>query len=284
MWVIGLTGDIGAGKSTATRIFDAMGAAVIDADAVVRELWRSPEMIEAARSRWGEDVIDGEGRFVAAAAAVKAFASEEEYRWLCGLIHPLVFREIGRRLAALSGWVVVEIPLLFEAGIPSWVDEILYVTAGAEARGRRNSGRRLDGKAIGERERWLLPSEEKRRLSHFVVDNDGSLESFSDAVSALGRDFADLGGMGRFEAVSEAPEALKEALIARRLAALPESRPLSGEGGAVLRSELRFFGLARRFPDVERLCRSFGVMSLLFEEPRRFSHCLARRALEALAR
>ncbi|QVL37224.1 dephospho-CoA kinase [Aminirod propionatiphilus] len=273
MWVTGLTGDIGAGKSTVASLFSDKGAVVVDADDIVRGLWRRPAFVEAARLRWGGEILDGEGRIQPSAVASRAFASEREYRWLCDLLHRPVFLEMERRLASLSGWVVAEVPLLFEVGPPFWVDETVYVTASASTRARRNAFRGLDGARLSARERFLLPSEEKRRRAHFVVDNDASLEVLARRAETLGRDFADLGGMGLFVSLGGG-EGFADALAGGRLAVpLPS---VSGQG--------LFLGLERHFPDVARLAEAFSVEVLLFDRPRRLSRGAARRALEYLDR
>ncbi|MBL3593628.1 MAG: dephospho-CoA kinase [Synergistaceae bacterium] len=277
MWVIGLTGDIGAGKSTAARFFSSCGASVIDADAVVRDLWRLPEMIEAARDRWGQAVV-ADGRIVPAEVARWAFSAEEEYRWLSGLLHRPVMIEMERRLAALSGWVVAEIPLLFEVGRPHWIDETVYVAASAEKRASRNCSRGLDGPSLKNRERWLLEGEKKRLMADFVVSNDGERGDLTTALEGLARDFADLGDLGRYGLFCH--RALATVLVEQGLAAFPVLGPCgSGEEG-----ELRFWGFGRLFRDVESLCRSQGVGRLHFSEVRRIAGSMARGALKELAR
>jgi len=99
MLVIGLTGDIGAGKSTVCSLLQQMGAVVVEADRMVRQIWLRPEIIEAARKRWGNDILDSEGRIVASEVASKGFCDEAEYRWMCDLIHPLVMAEMERFVA-----------------------------------------------------------------------------------------------------------------------------------------------------------------------------------------
>ena len=273
MWVIGLTGDVGAGKSTVSRLFADLGASLIDADALVRDLWRRPDFVEAARRRWGESVVDEKGRLLPAAVAARAFGSDDEYGWTCDLLHGPVFLEIERRLASLSGWIVVEVPLLFETGPRHWVDETVYVTASASVRAERNAFRGLEGAALEARERFLLPSEEKRALADFVIANDGSPQDLAEEARELGRDFADLGRLGLFRSLGGG-EGFVPALAEGRLAL-----PLRSDPGQEL-----FLGFERQFPEISRLAHAFSVEALLFDLPRRLSKEMARSALEGLDR
>ncbi len=186
MLVIGLTGDIGAGKSTVSSLLERMGAVVVDADKIVRQIWTRPEIIEAASKRWGKDILDENDRILPHVVASKAFHDETEYKWLCELIHPSVMVEMEKALSGDNGLKVFEIPLLFEAGKPEWVDFVVYVTASKEVRSKRNLIRGLDEKAITLRERWLLPAEEKKKMSDWVIENDGDLQSLRKKIEALG--------------------------------------------------------------------------------------------------
>ncbi|HOM31301.1 MAG TPA: dephospho-CoA kinase [Acetomicrobium flavidum] len=187
MLVIGLTGDIGAGKSTVCSLLQQMGAVVVEADRIVRQIWLRPEIIEAARKRWGNDILDSEGRIVASEVASKGFCNEAEYRWMCDLIHPLVMAEMERSLLeGGEGLKVFEIPLLFEVGRPDWIDFAIYVTAPKDVRARRNAMRGLDEEAIAARERWLLPAEEKKKMSDWVIENGGDLKALREEVERLG--------------------------------------------------------------------------------------------------
>ena len=178
MLVSAVTGDVGAGKSTLTAFWRERGASVIDADEIVRVLWTRPEIITAAGFRWGEGIFDGKGAVLPSRVAARAFADEKEYRWLCDLLHPLVRIEMERRAASLDGWIVAEIPLLFESGPPWWVDVSVYVTAPEEFRSLRNSVRGWNESEIPRRESFLLPSDEKRRRASLIMENSGTLDEF----------------------------------------------------------------------------------------------------------
>ena len=195
--VIAVTGDVGAGKSTVSRLFESLGGFLIDADRVVAELWLRPEVIAAAVERWGTDILDG-GRVVHARVAQRVFAgNRREYDWLTALLHPRVKEEIKRRLDLLrvdGKWAVVEIPLLFEAGVASWVTVKVFVTASREVRLARCRARGWDEAEMARRESFFMPSPERMALSDYVVRNDGDLNELGEAVKRIYNTLEETGG------------------------------------------------------------------------------------------
>jgi dephospho-CoA kinase len=183
MLVSAVTGDVGAGKSTLTGFWRDAGASVVDADEIVRSLWSRPEVVTDAVSRWGSGIMDATGAIIPSRVALRAFGDEEEYRWLCALLHPLVRIEMERRVASMEGWIVAEIPLLFESGPPAWIDVSVYVSAPAENRRDRNSVRGWDDLEIVRRESFLLPPDEKKRRASLVLENSGELDDFRALAS-----------------------------------------------------------------------------------------------------
>src|SRR5215216_6419555 len=90
--ILGITGGLGCGKSTAARMFEQRGFKRIDSDALVREqVLTSPDVITEVRGRYGAEVLGGDGALDRAALAARVFADEGELRWLESLIHPRVF-------------------------------------------------------------------------------------------------------------------------------------------------------------------------------------------------
>ncbi len=188
MLVVGLTGDVGAGKSTVAKTWNRLGASLIDSDEVVRALWSTDRIREEAFKRFGTKKIKkDDGAVDLSAIADTVFSSEEHYRWLCGLLHPLVLEKIEQMLEDLHGWVVVELPLLFEAGRPQWLDIAVYVTAPEKTRIDRTRSRGWGEGELRRRERWLLPSSHKAALADIVIVNDGSLESLLQKIEKMGR-------------------------------------------------------------------------------------------------
>jgi dephospho-CoA kinase len=186
---VGLTGGMGAGKSTALTALSELGARVLSTDAVVHELYGDERVRDAVVERWGQEVAPG-GVVDRAAVAAKAFAGDErERRWLEGLLWPLVGERIAawlervRALRPAPRAAVVEVPLLFEAGMERGFDATIAVIAEERTRRERADGR---GHALAdERAARQLSQEEKAQRATFVVRNDGSIEDLRRELAAV---------------------------------------------------------------------------------------------------
>jgi dephospho-CoA kinase len=185
---------MGAGKSTALQALERLGAAVQSSDAVVHELYEGARLREAVVARWGPEVAPG-GSVDRAAVARHAFADEDERKWLESTIWPLVGERIAswleqaRAVRPAPRAAVIEVPLLFEAGMEGAYDATIAVVASEQLRIKRAAGR---GHALGrERDARQLSQEEKARRATYVVENDGSEEELerelSDVLDKLGR-------------------------------------------------------------------------------------------------
>ena len=196
MFVIGLTGGIGTGKSEVSRLLDTLGAEVIEADRVAHDAyapgtpgWR--EVVEA----FGEGVLDADGRIDRKRLGGIVFGDEQARERLNAIVHPIVRQLLEERIARLeregARVVVIEVPLLIEAikQQSRWtrmLDEIWVVTAPVEqvvARVQARSG--LDETAI--RARIGSQATERERIEHAdaVIDNSGSLEGLKRKVTNL---------------------------------------------------------------------------------------------------
>jgi dephospho-CoA kinase len=192
--LIGLTGGMGAGKSTALDALERLGAAVQSTDAVVHELYEGTRLREAVIARWGEEVAPN-GHVDRAEVARRAFVDEQGRAWLEATIWPLVGERMGewleqtRALSPAPRAAVVEVPLLFEAGMEGMYDATIAVVAAERLRERRAASR---GHALtAERAARQLSQEEKAHRATYVVENDGSVEELerklSDVLDKLGR-------------------------------------------------------------------------------------------------
>lgn len=193
---VGLTGGMGAGKSTALAALERLGATVLSSDAVVHELYARDEALrDAVVERWGPDVAPG-GVVDRAAVAGHAFASAEERSWLEGVVWPLVGARVGEWLAdaraeraeragaaAAPRAAVVEVPLLFEAGLQGIYDATIAVVSDEQVRQERAAAR---GHAlVDERAARQLSQEEKAGRATYVVHNDGSEQELERALSGV---------------------------------------------------------------------------------------------------
>lgn len=191
---VGLTGGLGSGKSTARAALGRLGAATIDTDAVVHELYASDEVRDAVCARWGDDVAPG-GVVDRPAIARHVFADPAERAWLEGLLWPLVGRRVWEFRVEQEAAdpppkaVVVETPLLFEAGMDAIYDATIAVVADEQLRRARAAARGHE--AVDERAARQMTQEEKAARATYVVRNDGSeadLErELSGVLAKLGR-------------------------------------------------------------------------------------------------
>lgn len=185
---VGLTGGLGAGKSTALAALGRLGAATLSTDAVVHELYATIEVRDAVVARWGPDVAP-DGIVDRPAIAERAFAAPAERAWLEGELWPRVrarvsaWREEVDTRRPRPAAAVVETPLLFEAGLQSIYDATIAVVACEAVRAERASGR--DHVAPGERVARQLSQEEKARLATFTVENAATVKDLERQLSAV---------------------------------------------------------------------------------------------------
>ncbi|NIP73412.1 MAG: dephospho-CoA kinase, partial [Gammaproteobacteria bacterium] len=143
MLIVGLTGGIGSGKSTAAEMFHARGVPVIDADALARELVRPgmPALEEIVRI-FGRDVLDAEGRLDRAQLADMVFTDAGNRRRLEQILHPRIRRAMQERLRELKAlYCILVIPLLLETGQTGLVHRVLVVDADPEIQAQRAARR-----------------------------------------------------------------------------------------------------------------------------------------------
>jgi dephospho-CoA kinase len=185
---IGLTGGIGSGKSEALAACQRAGAAVLSSDQVVHELLETDEVRDLLAARWGDAVL-ADGKIDRDAVAQLVFNQPDELRWLEQRLFPLVGAEMAgwrAELEAADPWTraaVVEVPLLFEAGVEDAFDTTVAIVADEELRAQRAGSR--DHLAIGERAARQLSQDEKASRADYVIVNDGSLEDLDRAVTQL---------------------------------------------------------------------------------------------------
>jgi len=183
--LLGLTGGIGSGKSTALAYLRELGAAVISSDAVVHGLYSTAEVVDQIREHFGDAVVDGAGGVSRPALAHIVFSDQAELRWLEDLLHPYVLRAVDDWVAAQHkarprpALLVVEVPLLFETGFAERFDLIMLVTAPEEVRRRRLTAKLTDSE-FSSRLAQQLPESEKIARSHFVFDNAGTRKELRD--------------------------------------------------------------------------------------------------------
>jgi len=185
---VGLTGGLGAGKSTALEALGRLGAATLSTDAVVHELYATPELRDAVVARWGDGVAP-DGAVDRAAVARHAFATAQEHAWLEAQIWPLVAARIAAWREEVAAReppppaAVVETPLLFEAGMEGLYDATVAVIADEAVRARRAAARGHVG--VDNRAARQLPQEEKARRATYTVHNGGTVKELEGELSGV---------------------------------------------------------------------------------------------------
>ena len=188
MILVGLTGTIGAGKSTAGRLFEGWGARRIDTDEMAREVVRPGRpAFERIRATWGKGVLAPDGSLDRAALRRIVAGDPGARRELEHIVHPAVLELLEERLeearAAGTAIAVIEVPLLFETDLDELCDVVVTVDAPLEERKRRiGSAGRMSEEEFVALDGAQMPAEEKGRHADIVVENAGSLEELEEAA------------------------------------------------------------------------------------------------------
>ncbi len=191
MMVIGVTGSVGTGKSTVARMLGKLGAVVIDADQVAHEV------MEPNRPAWraivkafGQGLLQADGTLNRRRLAGRVFRDANARRRLEAIVHPRVIRAVNARLRTLSRnprvrVVVLDVPLLVEAGMRGLVDTLVVVTATSAVQRRRLRARGYSAREVARRAnaQWTLSA--KVGLADVVVNNSSGVDQTWRQVKRL---------------------------------------------------------------------------------------------------
>ena len=184
---LGLTGSIGSGKSTVAALLRGRGLRVLDADAQARLVTEEPGTLAQIEAAFPGTVR--EGVLDRAALSAVAFADPVRLAELNAIVHPRVRARMAalelQAVAAGAGWVVQDIPLLFEGGLQAGMDAVLVVDAPLEVRVARVMQRsQFSREEVLARDARQTPAAEKRQGADFVIDNSGTVEDLETQVDA----------------------------------------------------------------------------------------------------
>jgi len=188
MFVLGLTGGIGSGKSAVAACFKAYGIKVVDADIAARKVVE-PGMpaLEAIAEHFGEQILQADGTMDRAALRNIVFNDEQQRLWLEQLLHPAIGEWIAAELAsATSDYAILESPLLLETEQRKSAQRALVVDVSKELQIERamarddNSREQIEAIIAAQ-----LPREERVSRADDVIDNSGSLADLQSAVGTL---------------------------------------------------------------------------------------------------
>lgn len=179
MLKVGLTGNIGSGKSTVAELFKSIGIAVFHADNEAKIILNSPSIVEQLVNEFGNRIIHPTSKQIdRKILASIIFNEQESLKFVNELIHSQV-RERWNNWAALqhSSFVIEEAAILFESGHAKAFDRIILVTAPLELRIKRVMDRdNMDRDKVLERIKNQWPEEEKLAISDYIIINNGVVE------------------------------------------------------------------------------------------------------------
>ena len=187
MFVIGLTGGIGTGKTQVSNILKSLGATAINADQVGHEAylphtdtWR--EVVAA----FGEDILDSDEQIVRAKLGAIVFSDAAHLRKLNSIVHPRIYAMISDRIESLSGdgvqVAVVEAALLIEAKWTPLADEVWVVTTPRETALSRLSARGMTAERAESIIESQMPQNERETYADAIIDNDSGLHELEQSV------------------------------------------------------------------------------------------------------
>ena len=189
---IGLTGGIGTGKSTASKILKELGAFIFDADKEAKKILLSNETIKSELiSEFGTDIMTVDGNVDNNKLARVAFQDQDHQLTLNTIVHPYVFKEIDKNFdKELDGSkhdiFVVDAALIYESGADTHMDYVIVITALIKTRMERALAREtLSREEILKRMDLQWPEEDKTSLADFVIHNDGSSEELRKNINDI---------------------------------------------------------------------------------------------------
>jgi len=187
---VAVTGPFGAGKSTVCLVLRGLGAFVVEADVLVKELFTPLTPLgKQIIKLLGNDVVVNDSIDPKCVADI-VFQNTEKLQQLENLLHPHVFQEINElyesvRQQGYHRYFVVEMPLLFEIHREQEYDFVIYVTADEQQCKKRVQIRGFTPQDYERRMQRFLPNETKQKKSHFVIENNGTLEELRKTVEEV---------------------------------------------------------------------------------------------------
>jgi dephospho-CoA kinase len=188
MFVVGVTGGIGSGKTTVTDLFYQQGIDVVDADVIARGIMApGSEALEAVKQRFGEQALNPDGSLHRAWLRERIFAHPEDKTWLNNLTHPLVREQLLQQLAqAQSPYVILSAPLLVENRLTQLCDRVLVVDVSEATQVARTATR---DNTSAEQVQAIIAAQASREqrlaAADNVIDNNGVVEELPKQVEKL---------------------------------------------------------------------------------------------------
>ncbi len=176
MLKIGITGNIGSGKTTVCKLFELLGIPVFYADFHAKKVMtEDAALVAAIRSNFGDEAYFADGSLNRKHISTIVFNNETELKKLNALVHPAVFRAFDQWAEQYQQhfYVLKEAALLFESGSDQQCDQTIVVAAALDARVKRVVQRdQLTEEEVLRREKKQIPQEEKEAKANFIIHND----------------------------------------------------------------------------------------------------------------
>lgn len=192
MIVIGLTGGMASGKTSVARMLAKLGAHVIDADVIAKKLVAPGQpALRLLAEIFGPGIIQPDGKLNRGALAAVVFNDHEKLEKLNAVLHPMVIQKTMDKLRIFKetqpdSVIIIDAPLLLEAGMTKLVDEVWVVIAGEEEQIKRAVIRKnLSREEAKKRLAAQMPLKEKLKYANKVIDNSGSISSTAEQVKTL---------------------------------------------------------------------------------------------------
>ena len=185
---LGLSGGIGSGKSTVAKILSNLGAVVVDADVIAREVLEPTQAgYQRAIEVFGESILDSDRKIDRKKLAERVFQNSDELAKLEAIVHPAVIARVAQIRNSLpeSTVVVYDTPLLFEKNLQGQFDKVLIVVTDSEHRKARLIERGLEITDIEARIANQATDAQRRTVADFVIENNGIPEQLQDQVTKV---------------------------------------------------------------------------------------------------
>ena len=188
MFVAGLTGGIGSGKTAVSDYFQSLGITIVDADVVSREVVEpGTPALEEIRQRFGDSILLDDGSLNRSKLRDIVFSQAEDKTWLEALLHPLIGSETFKQISEAPGeYVVYAAPLLLESGNHSFCDAIVAVDVTPEKQIERTMSRDNNSEAqVSAIMNAQIERSERLKLATHIVDNSDTLAALHQKVDEL---------------------------------------------------------------------------------------------------
>ena len=192
--IVGLTGGFGVGKSSVAQRFKNFGAEVIDADDIAHSaMKKGSPVFDPIIELFEEALHPGGKKMDREKLAEIVFLDPKRRKELEGIIHPYVYEKIKEKIdASVNRVILVEVPLLFEAGFEALFDKILVVTCNSTAKLKRLRYKGFPEAEVRARERAQMPESLKAQKADFVIDNSKTIYQTQREIERLWYKFVTL--------------------------------------------------------------------------------------------